>query len=283
MNLQMWTGPLIGALIGYCTNYIAVKMLFYPRREIRLFGFRLPFTPGAVPKGKARIAKAAGAIVSEQLMSVEDVRSQLIDSPLEKLITDKIRQALQQPLSDWMPADTQPWEKLIAGRIEQTVNEADIHGMVQKKASEMIAEKTKGSFVGRLLSDGFGDSMAGMMADEVEKFVAEEGPDYIEQAVHDQVYALRHQSLHELMTDGGLDEDRINERIHMYYRQAVDRYLPTVLETFHVSGMVEEKINAMSVKQVEDLVLMAMNKELTLIIRLGALIGFVLGCINLIV
>ena len=33
--LRMLSGPLIGAVIGYFTNLIAVKMLFYPKREIR--------------------------------------------------------------------------------------------------------------------------------------------------------------------------------------------------------------------------------------------------------
>ena len=43
--------PLIGAVIGYFTNMIAVKMLFYPRKPIYVFGHQLPLTPGAIPKG----------------------------------------------------------------------------------------------------------------------------------------------------------------------------------------------------------------------------------------
>ena len=50
MNIAYITGPLIGGVIGYFTNYIAVKMLFYPRTEVRLFGHVLPFTPGAFQK-----------------------------------------------------------------------------------------------------------------------------------------------------------------------------------------------------------------------------------------
>ena len=61
--LRIISGPLIGAAIGYFTNFIAIKMMFYPRREIKIRGHVLPFTPGAIPKGKARLAKAAGKIV----------------------------------------------------------------------------------------------------------------------------------------------------------------------------------------------------------------------------
>ena len=63
MILKTIAGPLIGAAIGYFTNNIAVKMLFYPRREVRLWGHKLPFTPGAIPKGKERLAKAVGEAV----------------------------------------------------------------------------------------------------------------------------------------------------------------------------------------------------------------------------
>ena len=44
--LHYITGPLIGAVIGYFTNYIAVKMLFHPYQPVKLFGRTLPFTPG---------------------------------------------------------------------------------------------------------------------------------------------------------------------------------------------------------------------------------------------
>ena len=74
MTIETLSGPIIGAIIGYCTNYIAVKMLFYPRKEIRVFGRKLPFTPGAIPKGKPRLAKAVAGIVSGTLLTEEDIR-----------------------------------------------------------------------------------------------------------------------------------------------------------------------------------------------------------------
>ena len=50
--------PLVlGALIGYVTNYIAVRMLFRPYRAVKIGSRTLPFTPGVIPKNKQRIAK----------------------------------------------------------------------------------------------------------------------------------------------------------------------------------------------------------------------------------
>ena len=63
--------PLIGAIIGYRTNYIAVRMLFRPRNEIKVLGHTLPFTPGAIPKNKPRLAKAIGEVVETTFFGEE--------------------------------------------------------------------------------------------------------------------------------------------------------------------------------------------------------------------
>ena len=54
MILKMLSAPLLGALIGYITNWLAVKMLFRPREAKYLFGHRIPFTPGVIPKGPGK-------------------------------------------------------------------------------------------------------------------------------------------------------------------------------------------------------------------------------------
>ena len=67
----------VSGLIGYFTNYIAVKMLFRPRTEKHIFGKRVPFTPGVVPKNQPRLAKALGRTVSEQLLTGDDLKQAL--------------------------------------------------------------------------------------------------------------------------------------------------------------------------------------------------------------
>ena len=86
--------PLIGAVIGYFTNLIAVKMLFYPHKAVYLFGHRLPFTPGAIPKGKARLAKSAGKIVQDELFTREDISGRLLTEEVEKPLIDKVMSIL---------------------------------------------------------------------------------------------------------------------------------------------------------------------------------------------
>ena len=41
-------------------------------------GHKLPFTPGAIPKGKPRLAKAVGTIVANDLLTEEDINKENI-------------------------------------------------------------------------------------------------------------------------------------------------------------------------------------------------------------
>lgn len=64
--------PLISALIGWFTNFIAVKMLFYPREEWNLMLFKLQ---GIFPKRKEVLARRLGKVVAEELLSSESIRA----------------------------------------------------------------------------------------------------------------------------------------------------------------------------------------------------------------
>ena len=81
--------PIIATVIGYGTNYVAVKMLFRPRDEVKLFGHTLPFTPGAIPKGKPRLAKAIGNVVGNTLITKEDIKEKLLSDVYKTRITEK--------------------------------------------------------------------------------------------------------------------------------------------------------------------------------------------------
>ncbi len=63
----------IGCIIGYFTNWLAIKMLFRPLEEKYIFGFKLPFTPGLIPKEKNRIAKSVGMTIEEYLLTPETI------------------------------------------------------------------------------------------------------------------------------------------------------------------------------------------------------------------
>lgn len=82
----------IGAIIGYVTNWLAIKMLFRPRNEVRVFGKRLPFTPGLIPKERFRISASVGEAVGEHLLTKETL--------VEALANDKMNKHIQKWIGD---------------------------------------------------------------------------------------------------------------------------------------------------------------------------------------
>ena len=87
--LKYLSGPVIGAVIGYFTNYIAVKMLFHPYKPVYIGKWRLPFTPGIMPKRKSALAKAVGNAVGKNLFTSEDLKSLLMSNDTTDKIVDK--------------------------------------------------------------------------------------------------------------------------------------------------------------------------------------------------
>ncbi len=77
-SVLLYVGPpLIGAVIGYVTNDIAIKMLFRPLREVRVFGLRLPFTPGILPRQRHQLADNIGRMVERELITEDILRRRL--------------------------------------------------------------------------------------------------------------------------------------------------------------------------------------------------------------
>lgn len=76
LTLLMMT--LIGGLIGYITNVVAVKMLFRPLNPFRvpLIGWEIQ---GLIPKRRSDIAKSIGETVANDLVSVEELIDKLIE------------------------------------------------------------------------------------------------------------------------------------------------------------------------------------------------------------
>ncbi|MDR0602352.1 MAG: DUF445 family protein [Treponema sp.] len=69
--------PVLGGVIGFLTNVVAIKMLFRPLDEVRLFGIRLPFTPGILPRQRHRLAVSIGGMVERELLTPAVIEDRL--------------------------------------------------------------------------------------------------------------------------------------------------------------------------------------------------------------
>ena len=120
--------PAVGALIGYFTNYVAIKMLFRPYRPYYLFGRRVPFTPGLIPAKRGKLADAIAKVVKENLLTEETLRSRLNE--------ERIRESLRQ---------------LVEGFLERFRENS---GELLSTLSSHFGEKRVGEVFGELLDRG---------------------------------------------------------------------------------------------------------------------------------
>lgn len=75
---QLWlyiAPPLVGAIIGYFTNDVAIKMLFRPYTAKYVGKYRIPFTPGLIPSNQERLAKRISDTIMGSLLTPEELQN----------------------------------------------------------------------------------------------------------------------------------------------------------------------------------------------------------------
>lgn len=165
--MLVYTLPLIGALIGWLTNYIAIKMLFHPREEVRIF-----FIPvqGVFPKRQKDFARKLGQIVSEELVSVEDLTSHLKEKATSEAVLDHIAMRLEEGIASRLPRAFPMLSMFLSGD---------------------MAEKIKGFLMGQIgsLNEELIDKLSGELEEELD----------IHRIVEEKVAAFSSDKLEELL------------------------------------------------------------------------------------
>ena len=284
--------PLIGALIGYCTNYIAVKMLFRPRREKYILGHRIPLTPGAVPKGKSRLARAVGEVISTYLVTDKDIESRALAGETEDAIVDRAMELLHADIDSGFRAATNSEEEyealmgklddIVTERISDAVRSINFADIIKEKGGQIINEQLGGSMIGMFLNPETVSRLLGSISDNMGVYISEHCYKFLAPEVSINMEKLRRDNVYNIMTSTGVSDDELRAKIREIYRKTVRAVVPEVISKLDIAGMVRRKIDDMEVEQLEDMVMEVMRKELNTIVNLGALIGFLLGLINLI-
>ena len=292
MIIKYIAGPLIGAVIGYCTNFIAVKMLFYPKKEKYLFGHRLPFTPGAIPKGKSRLAKSVGEAVGNNLITSSDIENKLMSDEICGKVADMITDELSVTLDDVFgglseltgkdaESSKESVSENIAKYISGAISQVDISGIIVERATSVIREKLNNPMIQMFLTDELLKSVLTPISTEIQTYIAQNGEELIAPYVKQKLDDSGDKSITDVLEIVGLDETLLKKAIVILYRKAVSECLGKLIGFVDLGGIVEEKINAMSSDELEMLVMSVMKKEMNTIVNLGALIGFVLGLLNI--
>ncbi len=116
--------PILGGVIGYFTNDIAIKMLFRPYRAIYIGGRRVPFTPGLIPRNQERLAKNISNTIMGSLLTPEELqklaRRLLQTERVQGAILWLLRLAIEQIKAD----KDQKSAKIVAGILRDLLGES---------------------------------------------------------------------------------------------------------------------------------------------------------------
>lgn len=85
----------IGAGIGWITNYVAIKMLFRPYKEINLGLFKIQ---GLLPKRKHEIGESIAETIQTELVSLRDIVDSMDKDKLEEKMSEAIDKILKEKL-----------------------------------------------------------------------------------------------------------------------------------------------------------------------------------------
>jgi uncharacterized membrane protein YheB (UPF0754 family) len=161
LSWQTWAVPLIGAFIGWITNWIAIKMLFHPRKPVK---FLFLTFHGIFPKNKPRIANKLGIVVQRDLINFSDIKSRLQDPDalnnfkeeiairvdnairdrieksglLNVIVPDQLIQSIHKTIVDEIERNL---PTVIGSSIDKIEEKLDIQQLVENKVSNFSDEK----------------------------------------------------------------------------------------------------------------------------------------------
>jgi len=293
--LSYASGPIVGAIIGLFTNYLAVKMLFRPYYPKYIGKFRIPFTPGIIPKRQKNLAHAIGIAVGENLFTKEDMKNMLCSENVKKkvssTITDKLLSNTDMTpdtilvmLSDEVYAQKfhESTASFLSNKIIESAKNADIAEIIAIKGKETVKEKKSSmGILGAFITDGVIDSFINEIKNHLNEFIDEHAEEKLTPVIEREIDGFFGKPLNKQFDFEKVNRESIESKIGVLYDAAVDQGISFTLKEFDISAIVEEKVNAMDVKDLEKLCLSVMKKELRAIIYLGALIGLIIGTVNI--
>lgn len=128
--------PLIAAAIGWFTNFLAVKMLFHPKKEVNLILFKIQ---GIFPKRQKEVAENIGRMVAKELISVDDIRNKISGNESVDYIKSLVEQKVDDYLTNKFP-EKYPFTSVLFSTKRKTKIKEDLIEEVENAAPAVLSE-----------------------------------------------------------------------------------------------------------------------------------------------
>jgi uncharacterized membrane protein YheB (UPF0754 family) len=272
--LLLLVPPLAGAVIGFVTNVLAIKMLFRPLRAYHVFGLRVPFTPGILPRERAKLARSIGAMVKRELLTPEILRERLAGAELR----EQFRRSLARYTGDLADRFTGIAENLYPRALEiltALVREPQVRDTLVEQGRE---------FVDTIVLDLPPIQRILIASGQFDRAVKENMPAIIDDLIDRLEATGRREDLRDSLIARIKDavftpdsQKKLDAAITEKLFSALDAQLEGILQVVDIQAMVEDRINRMDMLRVEGIILDVMANQLKWIDVFGAVLGFLIG------
>jgi len=191
-NWELLLMPLVGGIIGWITNMIAIKMLFWPKTPIKLPFLSWEFA-GLLPKRHLELARSIGEIIERDLLPLDDLLVYFQKSGFQDHVVDSLAYHVDKRIQEKLP-------RLVPSSIKELIT-TYVQDAVTREANTIITQ-------------------------------------------------VAHSSI-----------DKVKSELHL-------------------AELVEEKVAAFDLEQLESLIKEVTNTELKYIEYLGGIFGFLIGCVQ---
>ncbi|WFD09533.1 DUF445 domain-containing protein [Tepidibacter hydrothermalis] len=142
----------IGAVIGWVTNILAIKLIFRPIRPVNIPIINLKIE-GLIPKRRKEIAKSIGDVVEQELISVEDIITNMIKEEdkdnLMKALKLKVDEIIEQKLPPFIPVS---FKGMIKEYLDKIIQE-EIGNVIGDLSGYLIHKSANRIKIGKMVED----------------------------------------------------------------------------------------------------------------------------------
>lgn len=284
--------PIIGGVIGYITNDLAIKMLFRPYAPVYIGSFRLPFTPGIVPKRLENLAVLLGREVEARFFNADDLeilfQSDTFAGAIADSITEMIYTRRQSLCLSMEKLESDPSAgPVIAGakdklctHIVQAMTDFDYTPLIRSAAGQIGSDR-RGDGMPRGSVKNTVNALAPSISDGIRAYLRDKGTETVAPVLQQMLVEFGDRPIGAIAGDILPDRALMRRFIKNLYLSFMAIYVRPVVESIDVGGMITEKLRLMEPKDVEALILSVVNREFRYVVWLGGLLGTLIGTVNI--
>ena len=284
--ISVITPPLIGGIIGYLTNDLAIKMLFRPYKAMHLGRFRLPFTPGIVPRRLEDLAVLLGREVEARFFNADDLeilfQSQEFSATVAESITDMIfsrRYSLCYVMeglerSEEMGPALDCAKRALCEKTLEALKEFDYAPLIERAVGELSGRLPRAGAASLL-------NLAPSLSEGIREYLEEHGEETVYPLLERALVDFGDRPIKDMAQEAFPQREKLCLAVQKLYLNFMSVYVRKVVESIDVGGMITEKLRLMEPQAVEALILSVVNREFRYVVWLGGLLGAVIGVVNM--